>query len=403
MEAIVTTETYYDIITVGGGLAGSSLAKAMAERGAKVLVVERETQFHDRVRGEGMCPWGVTEARALGIYDPLVSTCAHEARYWSMRLGPRCMERDLVETSPHRSGVLNFSHQAMQEELLQLAADSGAEVIRGSTVVGVNPGVTPTVSAQQEGVLAVYRARLVVGADGRDSRVRRSAGFRVACDPAWRLVSGVLMDDLPAREDAIQVFGPPSFGQVALLYPQGGGTVRAYFASGRRSEHKRLSGAADIPTFVQYSIDCGMPAEWLATAKVVGPLATFEGADTWVEHPYRDGVVLVGDAAAANDPSFGSGLSLAVRDVRVLRDQLLGAEDWDTAGHQYASQHDVYYGALHTIESWLGQFLYAVGPQADRMREHAMAALATGGGPDIVGLGPDGPSDEAARVRFLGC
>jgi len=42
----------YDIITVGGGLGGASLAKAMAEHGARVLVLEREQQFKDRVRGE---------------------------------------------------------------------------------------------------------------------------------------------------------------------------------------------------------------------------------------------------------------------------------------------------------------------------------------------------------------
>jgi flavin-dependent dehydrogenase len=57
----------YDIITVGGGLGGSALAKAMAAHGARVLVVERETQFKDRVRGEFMAPWGVAEARELGI------------------------------------------------------------------------------------------------------------------------------------------------------------------------------------------------------------------------------------------------------------------------------------------------------------------------------------------------
>jgi flavin-dependent dehydrogenase len=38
----------YDIVTVGGGLGGSTLAKVMAERGARVLVVEREAQFKDR-------------------------------------------------------------------------------------------------------------------------------------------------------------------------------------------------------------------------------------------------------------------------------------------------------------------------------------------------------------------
>src|SRR5437588_63300 len=57
----------YDVISVGGGLGGAALAKAMAEHGARTLVLERETTFRDRVRGEGMEPWGVAETRALGI------------------------------------------------------------------------------------------------------------------------------------------------------------------------------------------------------------------------------------------------------------------------------------------------------------------------------------------------
>ena len=49
----------YDLITVGGGRGGASLAKAIAEHGARVLVLERETQFKDRVRGEALVSWGV--------------------------------------------------------------------------------------------------------------------------------------------------------------------------------------------------------------------------------------------------------------------------------------------------------------------------------------------------------
>jgi flavin-dependent dehydrogenase len=45
----------YDIVTIGGGLAGASLAKVMAERGVRVLVLERDTRFKDRVRGEAGC------------------------------------------------------------------------------------------------------------------------------------------------------------------------------------------------------------------------------------------------------------------------------------------------------------------------------------------------------------
>ena len=52
----------YDIVTVGGGLGGSALAKVLAEHDARVLVVERERQFSDRIRGEWIAPWGVHAA-----------------------------------------------------------------------------------------------------------------------------------------------------------------------------------------------------------------------------------------------------------------------------------------------------------------------------------------------------
>jgi hypothetical protein len=62
-----------------------------------------------------------------------------------------------------------------------------------------------------------------------------------------------------------------------------------------------------------------------------------------------------GDAAAASDPTWAQGLSLTLRDVRVLRDQLLMNDDWEAA-HAYATEHDQYYGALHRIEGWAREF-----------------------------------------------
>jgi flavin-dependent dehydrogenase len=49
--------TPYDIVTAGGGLGGATVAAVMARAGARVLVVERETRFQDRVRGEILEPW----------------------------------------------------------------------------------------------------------------------------------------------------------------------------------------------------------------------------------------------------------------------------------------------------------------------------------------------------------
>lgn len=91
----------YDLVIVGGGLGGSALAKAMAEQGARVLVLERETRFKDRIRGEQMHPWGVAETRRLGTYDLLRESCGHELPWWDMYVGSRARPLILWAGPPH--------------------------------------------------------------------------------------------------------------------------------------------------------------------------------------------------------------------------------------------------------------------------------------------------------------
>jgi hypothetical protein len=56
-------------------------------------------------------------------------------------------------------------------------------------------------------------------------------------------------------------------------------------------------------------------AEAYAEVKSVGPLATFDVSESWVDHPYREGVALLGDAGATSDPTFGQGMSTTLRDL----------------------------------------------------------------------------------------
>ena len=70
----------YDIITVGGGLGGAALAKAMAEHGARVLVLEREERFRDRIRGEQMSLWGVSETQELGSFSRFNFSISRQSR-----------------------------------------------------------------------------------------------------------------------------------------------------------------------------------------------------------------------------------------------------------------------------------------------------------------------------------
>jgi 2-polyprenyl-6-methoxyphenol hydroxylase-like FAD-dependent oxidoreductase len=126
--------------------------------------------------------------------------------------------------------------------------------------------------------------------------------------------------------------------------------------------------------------------------------------ETWVDHPYRHGLVLVGDAAAASDPTWGQGLSLTSRDVRVLAEKLLSANDWDAAAHSYAEDHDRYFNVTREVGQCLFDIFLAQGPEYDRLRERALPRLMTEPDrvPDHIWSGPEMPFDEDVRKRFYG-
>jgi 2-polyprenyl-6-methoxyphenol hydroxylase-like FAD-dependent oxidoreductase len=245
-------------------------------------------------------------------------------------------------------------------------------------------------------------ARLVVGADGRSSCARSSAGFQLRRDPENLLVAGVLLENIAAPDDAGQVVFNYASGELAILLPQGGGRARTYFCF-HASAQPRYQGIADFPRYLESFKKTGMNPEFYDGAKAAGPLATFDGAEAWVEHPYHDGVALIGDAAAASDPTWGQGLSLTLRDARVLRDQLRGTEDWEAAGHAYAKEHARYVHVNHSVNLWFSEFYLDTGPKADARRARALPLIAEDPNrqPDAGFSGPDISVDQAVKNRFF--
>ncbi|HLW71435.1 MAG TPA: NAD(P)/FAD-dependent oxidoreductase [Candidatus Binataceae bacterium] len=390
----------YDIVTIGGGLAGSALARAMADQGAQVLVLERETQFRDRVRGENVAPWGVAEARRLGLDATLQKANVNQAR-WVIGLGP---DRDLVSSTPQGLPSLTFHHPTMQEALIADAAQSGAHIRRGVNVKFVTPGAPAAVAFDSGGATETVAARLVVGADGRSSNVRKWGKFAERRDPDRLTIAGVLLEGGEGyRSDAAYFMVNPMIGQGSFVAPQSDGRFRAYVAH-RTHADLRLHGRDSLPRFVEGCIQCGVPPNFFTGADAVGPLASFSGADSWIDHPYAAGVTLIGDAAACSDPSWGQGLSLTLRDVRVLRDALLADSDWDRAGHAYAREHDRYYHSVHTSEDWLTTLFYDRGELADARRAKALPRIMEDPTrvPDHLFSGPELPIDDAVRRRFFG-
>ncbi|HXX99465.1 MAG TPA: NAD(P)/FAD-dependent oxidoreductase [Candidatus Limnocylindrales bacterium] len=389
----------YDIITVGGGIAASALAKAMAERGARVLVLERETMFKDRVRGEGLVCWGGGEARELGIHELLKETCGHDVPYVESGMGPR----DFTTTTPQRLPLLSFPHPVMQETLLAAAQQAGAEVRRGVSVEQIETGRTPAVITDGQSHERIT-ARLVVAADGRGSVARKWVGFASQEQSNPYFMAGVLLTDVKAPPDTIYFVFNPEPGMCIVLFPLGKCRFRSYFAYPKTVGY-RLQGESMLSLFIRESARVFPPlAEYYAAAKCIGPLASFDVSDSWVEHPYRDGVVLVGDAAATTDPTFGQGLSLALRDARTLRDELVKDSDWAAAASRYADQRRVYFRTCHTVEAWLRTLFQDPSPEAAALRAKAMPLIAQDPTrvPDHLNSGLDLPLNEQVRAQMFG-
>ena len=395
----------YDAIIVGGGLAGSSLADQLARDGHNVLVLERETRFKDRVRGENMLPWGVAAARRLGIYDDIIAAGGNPAPIWMMYvMGSPAPPRDLRHTTPGGDTMLSVYHPDLQEALMARAIGAGARVARGATVLGVESGPNrqPSVTYELDGTRHTESARIVVGADGRASQVRTWGGFAVQRNPDLLTIAGMLVEGTNIPYDAAYLCMGPGFA--TFWAPLGNQRSRTYFIYPGVAGRRGLSGKNKVDAFLQSVQAVGTPQSWLDGARSAGPLAEFDGADHWVESPAKNAVVLIGDAAASSDPSWGSGLSLTLLDVESLSNALRSTSDWNAGIAAYAREHDAYYGALHRILGWATELIWTPGPEADERRGRVLPKMMSdaAGFPDLVGLGPFGPSDEQARRLMLG-
>jgi 2-polyprenyl-6-methoxyphenol hydroxylase-like FAD-dependent oxidoreductase len=217
------------------------------------------------------------------------------------------------------------------------------------------------------------------------------------------LGAGVLLDDMVVADDTGVVLLPPGAQRACALFPLGGGRVRAYF-NYPQDAMTRLQGDADVSRFIGESVRTGIPADYYRGARPAGPLASFDMTETWVDHPYANGIALIGDAAGASDPTYGQGLSITSRDARVLGEKLLASNDWSEAGEAYAAERDRYFKSTLRVEDWVSQFFFTQGPEADAMRGRALPMLAADPArfPDHAFSGPDLPSDDSVRRRLFG-
>ena len=175
--------------------------------------------------------------------------------------------------------------------------------------------------------MSEVRCRWVVGADGRQSSVRRQLGISLEqTDPATMgagmLVEGV--EEWPEDLDATGTEGDLYF----LAFPRPGGVLRAYLLWSIE-QRDRFTGADRQQDFLSAWRLRSVPyGDAIASGRAAGPCSSYPMNDSWCDRIVDEGVVLVGDAAGWNDPIIGQGVSIAMRDARMVADVLLGESRW---------------------------------------------------------------------------
>ena len=319
----------FDVVIVGGGIGGCALATTLARGGLAVAVLERDPEPVDRVHGEFMPSWEYRTKR-LGLLNVLFDAggvfSVRNIPYDENQPGEQAIPftltfRDIVPDVP---GALCMGHPAMCRLLAEEAERTGVTILRDIANIDVEPGKPPKVAFSAEGQRVEWSPKLIVGADGRNSRVRQQLGLKLFSDPPHNLIGGMLVEGVPDWPQDTQVIGTEGRTHF-LIFPQGADRIQLYIAydfadkaayAGPQRQQKL------IETFA--SLTCLPQARMISASSPIGPFNSYSNEDHWVEDPTAPGIVLIGDAAGHNDPITGQGLAITLRDVRLVSETVLG-------------------------------------------------------------------------------
>ena len=403
----MTTLTRFDVIVVGGGIAGSVLGGVLARAGYGVLVLEKEAAFRDRVRGESTWSYAVADALAMNLqslFDQagIVDITGVRRYQGGQEISCYRWAEDAIDGLPE----IGFLHPRFQEAAWQWAAAQGAVMQRPAKAVAFSRNGASVLTAVVDGEERSFHSTLVVGADGKHSQARRWTGGETGSDPEHHRFGGVLVNGVSTPDrDTDNVCRT---GREAVNWFAAGPDHTRLYVLMTAARLRETGVDRSFERLIDYARPA-MPAGALDEVEQAGPIGFFANNDTWATCISANGVTLVGDAAGAPDPSQGHGTSLIYHDIRALTERLLASppSQWERATANYAAHRAAYFDVVRAYDAWECLIGHEPGPDADRLREgHARAKDADstlGGFANLEAQGPDGlVADEAARRHYFG-
>ncbi len=315
----------FDLVVVGGGTTGLAIANATAAAGAEVLVIDPvpwpkavAPPFDGRVIAiapasryllEGIGVWPDLESEATAIADIEVAEHASPftVHYDHREVGPEPLGH-IVENRIIRTGLIKRARALAGNGLTLAVPDKVLGIDRRADGVSIELAAGGKVDA-----------RLVIGADGRNSHCRREAGIDVM---RWAYgqtgIVATVAHEKPHNGLAIERFFPS--GPLAILPMKGKRSSIVWAAENPLASMLIDLDDDDFVAELAERFDHRLGAIALAGPRWHYPLAMCQ-ASRYADHR----LALVGDAARAIHPISGQGWNLALRDVAALAELTIDA------------------------------------------------------------------------------
>jgi geranylgeranyl reductase family protein len=344
----------HDVAVIGAGPGGSATAHYLAQRGLKVLLLDKAEFPRDKTCGDGLTPRAVGVLQDMGLVDEL-KPAGHIIKRFEVFAPNGKSTRDVITV---RDGLPDFAMVVprfrLDECIRNRAVQSGANFIQAQVVdvQRVNSRVEIKIVRAGASSVETAQSRMAVIATGANTRLLMQAGIlrqqpkvMVASRAYYENVAG-LSDIWTLRFDDVPM---PGYGWV---FPAGNGL--ANIGVGYFKERRDTSAAHPFKQFIASKAVSDM----LTNAKQVGPVKGYPLRDDFLISPtFADGVLLVGEAAGLVNPLTGEGIDYALESGRIAARRIAGMFN---AGDLSQSQFAAYDAELRTHFQSLFEFCIKV-------------------------------------------
>ncbi|KDN83857.1 NAD(P)/FAD-dependent oxidoreductase [Kitasatospora cheerisanensis] len=350
----------FDVVVVGARVAGSPLAALLARRGVKVAVLEQATFPQPTLSSHMLQADALAFFARLGVLDRIRATGAPFMTRTDTRLGDFRFVADFPTFPGSVGGAACIRRQVLDPILADTAVEAGADVRMGAKVTGLleEHGRVAGVRFVHRGTESRIRARLVVGADGRESLVAKHTGARrynVTRNERWYYWTYFEGADPAAastfvfhRWDDRHIFAGPADNGLYIVgvSPQKG--EKAAFRADRQE------------SLLDHVRSCEPVAEALAEAKVADKIYGILRFDGYFREPSGPGWVLLGDSGHFKDPAAGRGIADAFHQAEHLAPAIVRAlrgpdSELDRATAAFGRWRDRQYAEYYWLATDLGR------------------------------------------------